>query len=380
MEDQAMSGRWESAVSATDVHSGLSQEVRARIEKARSSGKFTRQELDEMLAGLAVDHFETELEQLVRELKTLPLERGPNQDVVTHQHGLPGAGRISRRYLKELERYTPTTREDEVAGAKRLEFALERIAQAEFRTAAVRAARQTEYQLLFNDFVERNLHIVVSEVYGYRTYNVPLDDLVQEGNASLMHAVEKFDWRKGVRFRTYVAWWIKQAVERHLAAQKGAVRVPHHLQQKLRRLKRQGLLPKGFDGGTSVAEVAKAFQVYREQAGHLVESSRSSYSLEQEIDEDGDRYRDLIADTWEPRDSERRSTLENRIQHLLQDLDERERTVLRLRFGLDGRRARTLEEVGTVLHLSRERSRQIQQSALIKLRQRAANTSLKDEI
>jgi RNA polymerase primary sigma factor len=156
--------------------------------------------------------------------------------------------------------------------------------------------------------------------------------------------------------------------------------VPHHLQQKLRRLKRQGLLPKGFDGGTSVAEVAKAFQVDREQAGHLVESSRSSYSLEQEIDEDGDRYRDVIAELWEPRDSERRSTLENRIKHLLQDLDERERTVLRLRFGLDGRRARTLEEVGTVLHLSRERSRQIQQSALIKLRQRAANTSLKDEI
>jgi RNA polymerase sigma factor (sigma-70 family) len=365
---------------SASVHSGLSQEVRERIEKARKQGAFTRQDLDVMLAGLASDHFETELEQLVRELKTLPLARDPDQDVVTHQHGLPGAGRISRRYLKELERYTPTTREDEVAGAKRLEFALERIAQAEFRPAAVRSARQTEYQLFFNDFVERNLHIVVSEVYAYRTYNVPLDDLVQEGNASLMHAVEKFDWRKGVRFRTYVAWWIKQAVERHLAAQKGAVRVPHHLQQKLRRLKRQGLLPKGFDGGTSVAEVAKAFQVDREQAGHLVESSRSSYSLEQEIDEDGDRYRDVIAELWEPRDSERRSTLENRIKHLLQDLDERERTVLRLRFGLDGRRARTLEEVGTVLHLSRERSRQIQQSALIKLRQRAANTSLKDEI
>jgi len=366
-------------VSATAVHSGLSQEVRTSIEKAKSKGSFTRPELDAMLAALNPESFDQELELLVRELKTLPLEREPRDDA-SHQHGLPGAGRISRRYLRELDRFPPMTREEEVAGAKRLEFALERIEQSEFRPPSVRAARRTEYQLFFNEFVERNLHIVVSEVYGYRTYAVPLDDLVQEGNASLMHAVEKFDWRKGVRFRTYVTWWIKQAVERHLAALKGAVRVPHHLQQKLRRLKRQGLLPKGFEGGTSVAEVAHAFNVDREHAGHMVESSRASFSLEQEIDDDGDRYRDVIADLWEPRDSDRNSTLENRIKGLLADLDERERTVLRLRFGLDGRRARTLEEVGTVLHLSRERSRQIQQSALVKLRQRAASTSLKDEI
>jgi RNA polymerase sigma factor (sigma-70 family) len=362
------------------VHCGLSQEVRDGIGKAKAKGAFTRPELDAMLAALAPERFESELESLVRELKTLPLERDSTRDDATHPHSLPGAGRISRRYLKEIDRFPTMTREEEVAGAKRLEFALERIEQAEFRPPAIRAARRTEYQLLFNEFVERNLHIVVSEVYTYRTYAVPLDDLVQEGNAAMMHAVEKFDWRKGFRFRTYVTWWIKQAVERHLAAQKGAVRVPHHLQQRLRRLKRQGILPKGLEGGTSVAEIAAAFHVDRQQAGRMVESSRASFSLEQQIDEDGDRYRDLIPDEWEPNDSERNATLENRIRGLLSDLDERERIVLRLRFGLDGRRARTLEEVGTVLHLSRERSRQIQQGALVKLRQRAATTSLEDEI
>jgi RNA polymerase sigma factor (sigma-70 family) len=372
--------RWESAVSAPGVHSGLSQGVRDLIEKARSQGSFTRPELDRMLAALAPERFEAELEHLAHELSTFPLAREPSTGTSSFQHGLPGAGRISRRYLKELDRYPPMNREQEVAAAKRLEFALERIEQAEFRPPAIRAARRTEYQLLFNEFVERNLHIVVSEVYGYRTYDVPLDDLVQEGNAALMHAVEKFDWRKGVRFRTYVAWWIKQAVERHLASTKGAVRVPHHLQQKLRRLKRQGLLPKGFEGGTSLAEVADAFRVDRDHAGRLVESSRKSFSLEQEINDEGDRFRDMIAESWEPRDSERRATLQNRIRGLLADLDERERIVLRLRFGLDGRKARTLEEVGSVLHLSRERSRQIQQSALLKLRERAARTSLKDEI
>ena len=367
-------------MSANGTHSGLSQEVRDLVKKAETRKAFSRTELDKMLAALDVEDFEPQLELLARELGTYPLEREPGRGDESFQHGLPGSGRISRRYLKELDRFPSMTREDEVAAAKRLEFALERIAQSEFRTPAVRNARKTEYEVLFNEFVERNLHIVVSEVYAYRTYAVPLDDLVQEGNAALMHAVEKFDWRKGVRFRTYVAWWIKQAVERHLAALKGAVRVPHHLQQKLRRLKRQGVLPRGFEGATSVADVASAFKVDREQAGHLVESSRASFSLEQEIDEDGDRYRDVIAERWEPTDSERQSTLKNRIRHLLSDLDERERTVLRLRFGLDGRKARTLEEVGTVLHLSRERSRQIQQSALGKLKLRAGETSLKDEL
>jgi RNA polymerase sigma factor (sigma-70 family) len=361
---------------------GLSQEVREKIEKARQAGAFTRSDLDAMLGGLASEnpeHFNSELEILVRELGPLSIERAPVENG-TYLHGLPGGGRISRRYLRELDRFPSMTREEEVAGAKALEFALERIEQAEFCRPAVQSARQTEYKRMFNEFVERNLHIVVSEVYGYRTYAVPLDDLVQEGNAALMHAVEKFDWRRGVRFRTYVVWWIKQAVERHLASLKGAVRVPHHLQQRLRRLKRQGILPKGLEGGTSVGDVAKAFELDREHAGRLVESSRASLSLEQELDEDGDRYRDMIAESWEPKDSERSDILKNRIQYLLSDLDERERRVLRLRFGLDGRRAHTLEEVGQELHLSRERSRQIQQSALGKLRQRAARTSLKDEI
>ena len=367
-------------MSAPGVHSGLSQEVRTKVELAQAKGAFTRSELDAMLSELAPDRFETELENLVREMKSLPFERERPGAESVHPHSLPGGGRISRRYLKELDRFPSMTREEEVAGAKRLEFALERIEQAHFRSAATRAARRTEYQLLFNEFVERNLHIVVSEVYAYRTYAVPLDDLVQEGNAALMHAVEKFDWRRGVRFRTYVTWWIRQAVERHLAAQKGAVRVPHHLQQKLRRLKRQGLLPTGFEGGTSVTEVAQAFRIDREQAGRMVESSRASFSLEREVDGRGDRYRDTIAESWEPTDSARRGTLENRVRRMLAGLDERERTVLRLRFGLDGRRARTLEEVGSVLHLSRERSRQIQQSALGKLREREATTRLEDEI
>ena len=367
-------------MSALSVRSGLSDELRTAIEAAQARGCARRAELDAWLASLSEMNFESELARLVEALGTLPIVMTESHSDGTPPHGLPGQGRISRRYLNDLDRYPTMTRADEVAAAKRLEFALERIAAAEFRAPSARAARRTEYQLAYNEFVERNLHIVVSEVYGYRTYAVPLDDLVQEGNASLMHAVEKFDWRKGVRFRTYLAWWIRQAVERHLASAKGAVRVPHHLQQKLRRLKRQGRLPAGFDQSTSVADVAAAFEVDHDHAGHLVESSRATLSLEQEVDDGGDRFRDLLSEEWEPVDSERDQSLRNRIAHLLTELDPREQTVLRLRFGLDGAKARTLEEIGNELHLSRERSRQIQQAALGKLRARAGATCLEDEL
>ncbi|MSR46438.1 MAG: sigma-70 family RNA polymerase sigma factor [Planctomycetes bacterium] len=362
------------------VRNGLSEEVRARIDAAIGRGSFPQTELDITLASFTPELFEPLATRLIEALGVLPIEASPLPDHLPHPHDLPGGSRVSRRYLHDLEQLPMMSREDESIAAKRLEFALERLAAADFREPSVRAARRSEYQRFFNEFVERNLHTVVSEVYGYRTYDVPLDDLIQEGNAALMHAVEKFDWRKGVRFRTYVAWWIRQAVERYMAAVKGAVRVPHHLQQKLRRLKRQGRLPDGFGQSTSVADVALAFEVDRELAGHLVESSRASLSLEQEIDEGGERFRDLLATRWEPVDSDRAGTIRNRVAHLLNDLDERERTVLRLRFGLDGGQAQTLEEIGTHLHLSRERSRQIQQQALIKLRTLARRTGLEQEV
>jgi RNA polymerase sigma factor (sigma-70 family) len=370
----------ENDVGAPRVRTGLKSEIRELLAAARERGVLKERDLDRMLASLAPETFERDLALLVEETGILPIEPGSNSSSAAHPHDLPGNGRVSRRYLRDVERYPLMTREDEVAAAKRLEFTSERLAAAEYRPASVCAARRSEYQRYFNSFVENNLHIVVSEIYAYRTYQVALDDLVQEGNAALMHAVEKFDWRKGVRFRTYVTWWIRQAVERYMAGTKGAVRVPHHLQQKLRRLKRQGRLPDGFGQSTTVGDVASAFEFDHGHAGRLIESSRVSLSLEQEVDDGGERFRDLLADEWQPTDSDREGMLRNRIGHLLADLDERERTVLELRFGLDGHKARTLEEIGTTLHLSRERSRQIQQQALSKLRRLAGATSLELEL
>jgi RNA polymerase primary sigma factor len=366
---------------ANVVQGMLSQEIRDAIAAARVRGALTWTELDALFAAIAPDQFDVQFENLVIELGTLPLRRpASSKSEESFPHSLPGGGRISKRYLHELDRFPEMTREEEVAAARRLELASMRVAAAEFRTPAAYAVRRDELRQIHDEFVERNLHLVVSEVYAYRTYHVLLDDLIQEGNAALIHAVEKFDWRHGVRFRTYLAWWIRQAVERYLAAQKGAVRVPHHLQQKLRRLKRQGTLPGGFDRDATLDQIANAFEFNRDQAGRLVEASRASYSLEQPLEEDGETFRDLLASYWEPSDSDRPEILRNRIKHLLADLDERERKVIKLRFGLDGRRSKTLEEVGKELHLSRERSRQIQQRALGKLRQRVASTHLVDEI
>jgi RNA polymerase primary sigma factor len=368
------------AMNASEVHGRLSKEIHDEVAAARQRGALTWEELDRILAAFDVSDYDAQLEALVIELETLPLRRPAEAMHEDHPHGLPGAGRISKRYLQELDRFPEMTRELEVAAARRLELAAQRLAAAEFRSPAAFSARRDEFQQIHDDFVERNLHQVVSEVYAYRTYHVQLDDLIQEGNAALMHAVDKFDWRHGVRFRTYLAWWIKQAVERYLAAQKGAVRVPHHLQQKLRRLKRTGKLPGGFDRDVTLEQVASAFEFDRDHAGRLVEASRTSYSLDQPLEEDGDTFKELLSETWEPTDGDRPGILQNRIQHLLADLDDRERKVLKLRFGLDGRKSRTLEEVGKELHLSRERSRQIQQRALVKLRQRIARTRMQDEI
>lgn len=337
----------------------------------------SERELDNMLAVLDPEQFEHQLQALIVELGPLRLHSSRRRDVARKNPGLPSGG-ISRAYLKDVAHFSTMTRHEETVYARRMEFVTARLEAAEFQSRGVRSARRAEYLRVRGDFVARSLHLVVSEAYSYRTYGVPMDDLIQEGNTALMRAVEKFDWRHQVRFRTYVSYWIRQAIERYLAAQKGAVRVPHHLQQKFRRLKREGQLPHGTDEDISARQMAEAFEITPQLAAHLLESSRPSFSLDQELTKEGETYRDFLVTDWEPMEIDQDSRLQSRIRHLLGDLDEREQTVLRMRFGLDGARVSTLEEVGVHLSLSRERSRQIQQKALAKLLKSAKDKHLED--
>jgi RNA polymerase sigma factor (sigma-70 family) len=312
------------------------------------------------------------------DLGRIPLLLSANANPQRERLSLPTGGRISIQYIREIEHFPPMSREEEVVFARRMEFTAARLEAAEFDTPRMQAARRREYQQVRAAFIERSLHLVVSDAYSYRTYGVPLDDLIQEGNTALMRAVEKFDWRHAVRFRTYVSYWIRQAIERYLAAQKGAVRVPHHLQQKFRRLKREGRLPRHKDQELTMNQVAQAFEISPDLAGRLLQSSRPAFSLDQEVGPEGDTYRDFLLLHWEPSDQDRSQRLSHRLSDLLSSLDEREQTVLRMRFGLDGTESCTLEEVGRRLSLSRERSRQIQQKALRKLRRCADEHHLKD--
>jgi RNA polymerase sigma factor (sigma-70 family) len=218
-------------------------------------------------------------------------------------------------------------------------------------------------------FVERNLHLVVNLTQPYRTYGVPIMDLIQEGNTALIRAVEKFDWRKQVRFQTYAAFWVRQAVERTISANKGIVRVPNYIQQKMRRLKREGILSTDR-AYISARDVSEAFEMTNEVAGHLLETERGHISLDATVSHNEDSsLNDLVAEEPEelvPKDEI--AKLKSRLQEALGDLTEQERTIIKHRFGLEEADLKTLDELGEMMNVSRERVRQVQIRALQKLK------------
>ncbi len=218
-------------------------------------------------------------------------------------------------------------------------------------------------------FVERNLQLVVNLAQPYRTYGVPIMDLIQEGNAALIRAVEKFDWRKQVRFQTYAAFWIRQAVERAISANKGIVRIPNYLQQKMRRLKREGKIPTDRSL-ISARDVSEAFEMSNEVAGHLLETERGHISLDAHpSDDENSSLTDLIAeDEAIPVPEDEIVALKRLLEKALDDLTEQERKIIRHRFGLGNAKLKTLDELGEMMNVSRERIRQVQIRALQKLK------------
>jgi len=238
-----------------------------------------------------------------------------------------------------------------------------------------------EYDRLRSHFVERNLYLVIGMASAYRTYGLPMMDLIQEGNASLIRAVEKFDWRKGVRFQTYAAFWVRQAIERLITANRGIVRVPNYIQQKMRRLRREGKLPRNHKD-VDLKDVSSLFETSAEGAARLMETDRAWFSLDLPLgdEEQASFASQLEAD--EPDDSisaSERAALGERLQEVfVERLTEQERRILIQRFGLGGTLPRTLEQIGREMNVSRERIRQMQVKALAKLKGRQSKETLKD--
>jgi RNA polymerase primary sigma factor len=285
---------------------------------------------------------------------------------------------LVRIYLREIGRVPLLTAEDEVELAKSIEAGL--FADEKLRGSfSLDGAEVADLQFLVAEgerakqrLIEANLRLVVSIAKKYQAAELPLLDLVQEGNLGLMHAVEKFDWRKGFKFSTYATWWIRQAITRGIANTGRTVRLPVHAGDLLTRVtKARGRLEGQLGRRPTVSELAADLELEEEKVTEILRHAAEPLSLSEPLREDGDaELGDVVEDrsAVSPFDAAAASLLSGEVNKMLVALDEREREILRLRFGLDRGEPRTLDEVGEHFSLTRERIRQIEARAMSKLR------------
>ena len=296
---------------------------------------------------------------------------------------------LVRLYLTDIGQYALLTKDDEVRLAKAIEAGKEAVAEmAKIKAPTATKRRELrkairEGEVAERAFVQSNLRLVVSIAKKYQASGLPLLDLIQEGNLGLMHAVEKFDWRKGFKFSTYATWWIRQAITRGIANTGRTIRLPVHAGDTLARLqKARSRLELKFGRTATLAELAKEVEMPEDKVTEALRFAAEPLSLSEPLREDGDaELGDVVEDrsAESPFETAATALLPEEIQRLLAPLDEREREILRLRFGLGGSgEGRTLEEVGEHFNLTRERIRQIEARAMSQLRHPSSDTGARD--
>ncbi len=272
-----------------------------------------------------------------------------------------------RMYLKEIGKVPLLTAEEEIAIAKQLE-----------------SGTPEQKEEAKRKLSEANLRLVVSIAKRYVGRGMLFLDLIQEGNLGLIKAVEKFDYTKGFKFSTYATWWIRQAITRAIADQARTIRIPVHMVEsinKLIRVSRQLLQEKGRE--PTPEEIAREMGISENKVREIIKIAQEPVSLETPIGEEEDSHLgDFIPDDDAPAPAEAASfaLMKEQLLEVLDTLTPREEKVLRLRFGLDDGHQRTLEEVGRVFNVTRERIRQIEAKALRKLRHPSRSKKLKDYI
>jgi len=345
----------------------IREKVRELISLGQSKGFLTYSEIQEILDKVELDA--SQVESIYDTLESMGIDvvddRVSEEELLKDDlENLPEGIAIDdpvRMYLKEIGKIPLLTPEEEIELAKRIEQGDE---EAKKRLA------------------EANLRLVVSIAKRYVGRGMLFLDLIQEGNLGLLKAVEKFDYRKGYKFSTYATWWIRQAITRAIADQARTIRIPVHMVEtinKLVRVSRQLLQEKGRE--PTPEEIAKEMNMPVEKVREILKIAQEPVSLETPIGEEEDSHLgDFIPDddALAPSEAAAYSMLKEQLLEVLDSLNEREKKVLKLRFGLEDGRARTLEEVGKEFNVTRERIRQIEAKALRKLRHPSRSKKLKD--
>ena len=386
MEEEELPARGKKGKKAKEAAPQKSKEERLLelIQKGKKNGKLSYKEISDVLEGLKLsaeqmDKFYDTLEEMGIEAagealpdleETLPvLDELQEVEEVTEEEIAETEAMVDtfstddpvRMYLKEIGKVSLLTAEEEVALAKRMaegdEEAKQRMAEA-------------------------NLRLVVSIAKRYVGRGMLFLDLIQEGNMGLIKAVEKFDYTKGYKFSTYATWWIRQAITRAIADQARTIRIPVHMVEtinKVIRVSRQLLQELGHD--PSAEEIAEEMNMPVEKVRDILKIAQEPVSLETPIGEEEDSHLgDFIPDeeASEPSEAASFTLLKEQLMEVLATLTPREEKVLRMRFGLEDGRTRTLEEVGREFNVTRERIRQIEAKALRKLRHPSRSKKLRD--
>jgi RNA polymerase primary sigma factor len=346
--------------------------------------------VDEIVRGLAESGVEVITEEpSVEELKAEEAEEPepPSLD----DAGPSASADLVRVYLREIGRVALLTAADEVDLAKRVEagvFAAERISLLESSASPDPGMRRDllavvgDGQRAKQRLIESNLRLVVSIAKRYAGRGLPFLDLIQEGNLGLIRAVEKFDYTRGFKFSTYASWWIRQAVSRAVADQARTIRIPVHMVETVNRILRaQRMLVQTLGRDPSAAEIAVQVDMPAERVEEIKRLAMEPVSLHSPVgEEEGSELGDLIEDSESvpPAELVSAGLLASHVEAVLTHLGDREREVVRMRYGLTDGEPRTLEEVGRAFGVTRERVRQIEAKSLAKLRHPHLSAQLRD--
>ena len=344
--------------------------------KAKTAPKQTRAEAEAAVAEAALPEGDTVFAEPAAAPVVIPDEEKP----LALDEPPPGIDLV-KAYLREIGRVALLTAEMEVDLAKRIEaglFATYKLSQHASGEAKIPAAMRRDLAEIERDgevakrhLLEANLRLVVSLAKRYQGRGLDLLDLVQEGNLGLVRAVEKFDYAKGYKFSTYATWWIRQALQRALADQGRTIRVPVHMAElitKVTRTRRD--LTQSLGREPTSEEIGEPLAMTAEKVEEILRHGRDTLSLQAPVGDDEAVLGDFIhdVDSIDPQAAVETQMLHGQLSEVLDSLPERSAIVMRMRFGLDDGRPRTLDEVGRFLGLTRERIRQIERDTLAEIR------------